>query len=131
MIAAKLPSVSDAIATPAMSISQSRRTGQNTVSSNRSNSAKLAVFDATLMYAVIGVGAPSYTSGAHWWNGTAATLKKSPATTVTSARSTKRSQGPRDSTATAITSRLVRGGSGAPMALRLAVAPMPYRIEKP
>src|SRR5438270_11692909 len=65
VIAAKLPIVSDATATPATSISQSRRTGQKTVSSNRSSSAKLAVFDATLIYAVIGVGAPSYTSGAN------------------------------------------------------------------
>ena len=30
---------------------------------------------------MIGVGAPSYTSGAHMWNGTAAILKPIPATT--------------------------------------------------
>ena len=32
------------------------------------------------MKAVIGVGAPSYTSGAHMWNGAAATLKPKPTT---------------------------------------------------
>jgi hypothetical protein len=30
------------------------------------------------MYPVIGVGAPSYTSGVHMWNGAAATLKPNP-----------------------------------------------------
>ena len=30
---------------------------------------------------MIGVGAPSYTSGAHMWNGTAAILNAMPATT--------------------------------------------------
>ena len=100
----------------ATSISQSRRTGQKTVSSSRSSSAKLAVLLATLMYAVIGVGAPSYTSGAHWWNGTAAILKNIPEITVTSARNTNISKyvWPGVSTivwmATWITSRLVRGG---------------------
>ncbi len=49
VIAAKFPSVSEAMATPAISISQSTRTGQNTVSSRRSSRAKLAVFEATLM----------------------------------------------------------------------------------
>ena len=43
VIAAKLPIVSEAMATPATSICQSRRTGQKTVSSSRSSSAKLAV----------------------------------------------------------------------------------------
>src|ERR1700682_2929395 len=88
VIAAKLPTVSDATATAATSITQSRRTGQKTVSSRRSSSAKLAVLLATLMYAVIGVGEPSYTSGAHWWKGTAAILKNIPETTVTKARNT-------------------------------------------
>src|SRR4029079_3812854 len=42
-----------------------------------------AVFDATDRNAVIGVGAPSYVSGAHVWNGTADTLNAKPATTNT------------------------------------------------
>src|SRR5438093_1570719 len=36
---------------------------------------KLATFDPVAMNAVTGVGAPSYASGAHKWNGTTATLK--------------------------------------------------------
>ena len=46
----------------------------------RSSIAKDAAFDPTDRNAVIGVGAPSYTSGAHMWNGTAAILKPMPAT---------------------------------------------------
>src|SRR5580698_8945850 len=102
VIAAKLPIVSEATATIASSITQSIRTGQKTVSNSRSNIAKLAVLLATLMYAVIGVGAPSYTSGAHWWNGTAAILKNMPDATVTNAKITSKSAWPRASTATAI-----------------------------
>src|SRR5215213_2630141 len=40
-----------------------------------------AAFDPTDRNAVIGVGDPSYTSGAHMWNGTAAILNAMPATT--------------------------------------------------
>src|SRR5438309_6478708 len=39
-----------------------------------------AAFEPTDRNAVIGVGAPSYTSGAHMWNGTAAILNPTPAT---------------------------------------------------
>src|SRR4029453_2597804 len=38
-----------------------------------------AALDDTERNAVIGVGAPSYVSGAHVWNGTADTLKPNPA----------------------------------------------------
>src|ERR1051326_1839039 len=41
-----------------------------------------AAFTATDMKAVIEVGAPSYASGVHWWNGTAAILKNMPAASV-------------------------------------------------
>src|SRR5260370_31354200 len=47
----------------------------------RSSIAKDAALEPTDRKAVIGVGAPSYTSGAHMWNGTAALLKPTPATT--------------------------------------------------
>ena len=47
----------------------------------RTRAAKAAAFTPTLISAVTGVGAPSYTSGAHMWKGTAATLKASPAAT--------------------------------------------------
>ncbi len=39
----------------------------------------------TAMKAVTGVGAPSYTSGAQLWNGTAEILKPKPVTTSTKA----------------------------------------------
>ncbi len=44
---------------------------------------KPAAFEATLRKAVIGVGAPSYVSGAQLWNGTALTLKAKPMITNT------------------------------------------------
>src|SRR5215468_11299766 len=45
----------------------------------RTNMAMAATFGAAAKKAVIGVGAPSYTSGVHIWNGTADTLKQKPA----------------------------------------------------
>ena len=39
---------------------------------------KLASFEPVAIQAVTGAGAPSYASGAHWWNGTAATLNPKP-----------------------------------------------------
>src|SRR5256885_12820877 len=48
----------------------------------RSQAANAAAFTATDMYAVTGVGAPSYTSGAHIWNGTADTLKANPISSI-------------------------------------------------
>ena len=47
----------------------------------RIRAAKPAALGPTDMKAVTGVGAPSYTSGVHTWNGAAATLKLKPATT--------------------------------------------------
>src|SRR5262249_42862362 len=52
----------------------------------RSSIVQAAAFTATDMKPVMLVGAPSYASGAHWWNGTAEILKKSPAHTVTRAK---------------------------------------------
>ena len=49
--------------------------------STRTSAAKAAAFTPAAMNAVTGVGAPSYTSGVHMWNGTAATLKAKPADT--------------------------------------------------
>src|ERR1051326_4092285 len=49
----------------------------------RTNIAKDAALTATDMKAVIDVGAPSYASGVHWWNGAAAILKNMPADSVT------------------------------------------------
>ena len=50
----------------------------NASSQTRRNAANAAAFTAAAMNAVTGVGAPSYTSGVHMWNGTAATLKQKP-----------------------------------------------------
>ncbi len=50
----------------------------------RTNTAMAAILGAAAKNAVTGVGAPSYTSGVHMWNGTAETLKASPASRNTS-----------------------------------------------
>src|SRR4051812_14314988 len=50
---------------------------------SRIKATKPAAFDATLRNAVTGVGAPSYVSGAHVWNGTALTLNAKPTITKT------------------------------------------------
>src|ERR1700730_13561946 len=50
----------------------------NASSHNLKNAANAAALTAAAIYAVIGVGAPSYTSGAHIWNGAAATLNPKP-----------------------------------------------------
>ena len=55
----------------------------------RTSMANDAAFDPTERNAVTGVGAPSYTSGAHMWNGTAAILKPMPAATRTTASTSR------------------------------------------
>src|SRR5690242_920942 len=50
-------------------------------SNSRSSTPMAAALVATAMNAVIGVGAPSYTSGVHWWNGATDALNASPAIT--------------------------------------------------
>ena len=50
-------------------------------SRTRSSTPNAAAFVATAMNAVTGVGAPSYTSGVHWWNGAIEALKQRPTTT--------------------------------------------------
>ena len=48
-------------------------------SKKRSITPSAAAFVAVAMNAVTGVGAPSYTSGVHWWNGATDALKPIPA----------------------------------------------------
>src|SRR2546423_13538086 len=59
---------------------------------------KLATFEPVAIQAVTGAGAPSYASGAHWWNGTAAILNPNPtrirSTAVAPARFPERPDGP-------------------------------------
>src|SRR6478752_1158630 len=50
---------------------------------------KPAAFDATEKNAVTGVGAPSYVSGAHEWNGTAEILNANPHSTNTTATTSR------------------------------------------
>src|SRR5262245_35516925 len=84
--AAKLPAVIVTID------SASNRKRQSTLSPGhpsrkiRSSIANDAALDPTDKNAVTGVGAPSYTSGAHMWKGTAAILNPTPATTRITAR---------------------------------------------
>src|SRR5271165_5036636 len=61
---------------------------ENDVRSTRSITANAALFTATAMNVVAGVGAPSYASGVQAWNGTALTLNTSPARISTSAAMT-------------------------------------------
>src|SRR5919109_2039423 len=65
---------------------QSTPSGPSAPTSTRRMAAKAAALGPTDMNAVAGVGAPSYASGVHWWNGTTAALKPRP--TVTSASAT-------------------------------------------
>src|SRR5216683_4854588 len=60
----------------------------NATKSSVSRATNPAAFDATDRKAVTGVGAPSYVSGAHVWNGTADTLNAKPTTTNTIANVT-------------------------------------------
>src|SRR6266542_5173428 len=83
--ATTFPTVIVAAATAANSIAHSGCAAGNAVWNTRIAAAKPAAFDATERYAVTGVGAPSYTSGVHIWNGTAATLNPSPAVISASA----------------------------------------------
>src|SRR5919108_5389488 len=50
-------------------------------SNSRSSTPNAAALVATAMNPVTAVGAPSYTSGVHWWNGATDALNASPATT--------------------------------------------------
>src|ERR687885_1998414 len=60
----------------------------------RRMTAKPAAFEATEKKAVAGVAAPWYTSGVHSWNGAAAILKPSPATSIVTASSAAVDGGP-------------------------------------
>src|SRR5947199_512407 len=73
----------------------------------RSSIANDAALDPTERNAVMGVGAPSYTSGAHMWNGTAAILNPTPATMRMTARTSRGSVAACAAKVVAITRRLV------------------------
>src|SRR6266536_857531 len=79
--AAKLPTVIVTAASTQNSRRQSAFIDGIPSTKIRISIANDAAFDPTDRNAVTGVGAPSYTSGAHMWNGTAAILNPMPATT--------------------------------------------------
>src|SRR3954464_8152639 len=82
-IAAKEPSAIEAIATNTRICCHCETMPGNAVSVTRVKTASAATFGAEAKKAVTGVGAPSYTSGVHMWNGTAETLKQRPASRKT------------------------------------------------
>src|SRR2546428_1696389 len=65
---------------------QSTLSGPSAPTMTRRIAANAAALGPTDMNAVAGVGAPSYASGVHWWNGTIAALNPRP--TVMSDRAT-------------------------------------------
>src|SRR4051794_28748089 len=98
-MAARLPIVMVAMATTISSGSQAGRTEASGPRKMRIRNANEAAFEATERYAVTVVGAPSYTSGAHMWNGAAEILKSSPTAVVPTARNTIGSHGSREAIA--------------------------------
>src|SRR5918999_6172049 len=71
------------IVTAAMAAStgtQCAWSGSNACRNTRTNAANAAAFTPVDMKAVTIVGAPSYASGVHMWNGTAETLNANPTT---------------------------------------------------
>ena len=82
-MATALPMVMDAAASAASSTAQSSDTSKNPVNSTRNRTANPAALLATDRNATTGVGAPSYTSGTHIWNGAADILNPKPATNRT------------------------------------------------
>ena len=86
-----MPTASDTHTMTASAIVQSSASPGNAVVRRRSASTSAVTFVAAAMKAVTGVGAPSYTSGVHMWNGAAETLKPSPTMIIARPASRKRS----------------------------------------
>ena len=84
LTAAKAPSAMDAIERKTMICCHWPMSSANGLMSTRVKSAIAATLGAAAKNAVTGVGAPSYTSGVHMWNGTAAILNARPAERNTS-----------------------------------------------
>src|SRR3954452_17284364 len=118
LTAARFPSVSVAIATIDSSGSQASRDAASGPVKMRSRNAIDAAFEATERYAVTVVGAPSYASGAHIWNGTAEILNNRPTAVVPIARKTTGSHA-------------VRCEIAAWMSASLVDPAIPYITEKP
>src|SRR4051794_33403390 len=82
-IAANAPSSIEAIDTIITSDCQAPTREPNEVPITRSSTDIAATLGAVAKNTVTGVGAPSYTSGVHMWNGTADTLNANPTSTNT------------------------------------------------
>src|SRR4051795_8774887 len=80
-----VPTIIVAAATTQTTAPHSERIGSNTDRKTRRNAANAAAFTPVDMKPVTAGGAPSYASGVHMWNGTAATLKAKPTITRPSA----------------------------------------------
>src|SRR5215472_669597 len=76
--ASTLPPIRVRIATAQSTGVQLGVTGCSATTKMRTNPTKAATLVPTDMNAVTEVGAPTYTSGVHAWNGTAETLKQKP-----------------------------------------------------
>src|SRR6476646_4504917 len=83
-MAAKEPSAIEAIETNTTICCHSCTMPGKAVTAARTKMEIAATFGAAAKNAVTGVGAPSYTSGVHIWNGTAEILKQKPTNRNTS-----------------------------------------------
>jgi hypothetical protein len=73
-----LPTTIEIAASTASAGCHSLACGARATSKKRMKTAKAAALVATAMKLVIGEGAPSYTSGVHWWKGAIEVLKARP-----------------------------------------------------
>src|SRR6266540_1274621 len=84
-IATTFPTVCVTIARTARVATQSTWTFRRPIRNTRNRATIPTFFDADVSRTLIVVGEPWYTSGAHMWNGTTATLNPNPAIRKTSA----------------------------------------------
>src|SRR6516225_11694886 len=73
-----VPTIIVSAATGQSTVAQLARMGSSADRNTRTNAANAAAFTPVDMNAVTAGGAPSYASGVHMWNGTAATLNEKP-----------------------------------------------------
>ena len=73
-----MPTTIETAASAARAGCQSPAAGPSATSKKRTRTQNTAALVATDMNAVTGVGAPSYTSGVHWWKGATESLNARP-----------------------------------------------------
>src|SRR5215831_19301039 len=76
-----VPTIMVSAATGQSTVAQLARMGSSADRNTRTNDANAAALTPVDMKAVTAGGAPSYASGVHMWNGTAATLNAKPTIT--------------------------------------------------